>query len=493
MQTYVVVNNPSDFRLKIPGVEVLSARAYLSDLELAKKTRVKVYNLCRSYGYQKAGYYVSLLAAARKHKALPDITTIQDLKTSSIVKLRSGDLEKIIGDTLKDESSKEISLDFYFGRNEHHQYDALGTQLFSIFQVPLVRVNLVKTSDTWLIHSITLLSIDDITGPDRQFFETVAQGYFEERLAQSRKKSGYHLAILYDPQEKEPPSNPEALQKFIEAAREKGIEAQLITRKDFSRLADFDALFIRETTNVNHHTYRFARKAKVEGLVVVDDPESIMKCSNKVYLAELLRCNGVPMPETFIITKDNQDEIPLHLDFPLILKQPDSAFSVGVEKVKSLEEYNEIITNLLQKSDMVIAQAFMPTDYDWRIGVFDGKPVYACKYYMAKGHWQIYNWERENKNNEQSGDFETLRIEEVPHAVMAAALSATRLIGRGLYGVDLKEINGYPYVIEVNDNPNLDAGIEDKVLGDKLYTRIIDVFYQRITRLRAKSRPAGIL
>jgi glutathione synthase/RimK-type ligase-like ATP-grasp enzyme len=29
---------------------------------------------------------------------------------------------------------------------------------------------------------------------------------------------------------------------------------------------------------------------------------------------------------------------------------------------------------------------------------------------------------------------------------------------KGLYGVDLKQVNGKIYVVEVNDNPSTDAG-----------------------------------
>ena len=86
------------------------------------------------------------------------------------------------------------------------------------------------------------------------------------------------------------PSNERALEKFEKAAERMGHRrCELITATISRRLAEFDALFIRETTSVNHHTYRFARRAAAEGLVVIDDPESIVRCTNKVYLAELLR------------------------------------------------------------------------------------------------------------------------------------------------------------------------------------------------------------
>ena len=83
----------------------------------------------------------------------------------------------------------------------------------------------------------------------------------------------------------------------------------LITRDDYSRVAEFDALFIRATTRVNHYTYRFARRASAEGLVVIDDPHSIIRCSNKVFLAEGLARLKIPTPATLIVHKDNVDAI----------------------------------------------------------------------------------------------------------------------------------------------------------------------------------------
>ena len=61
-----------------------------------------------------------------------------------------------------------------------------------------------------------------------------------------------------------------------------GFNCEFITKNDINRIAEFDGLFIRETTAVNHHTFRFAQRAISEGLVVMDDPDSILKCTYKV-------------------------------------------------------------------------------------------------------------------------------------------------------------------------------------------------------------------
>ena len=63
---------------------------------------------------------------------------------------------------------------------------------------------------------------------------------------------------------------------------------------------------------------------------------------------------------------------------------------------------------------------------------------------------------------------------------VAIALKAANLIGNGLYGVDVKESDGQFYIVEVNDNPNLDSGQEDAVLRDELYRRIMESFVRRI-------------
>jgi glutathione synthase/RimK-type ligase-like ATP-grasp enzyme len=64
--------------------------------------------------------------------------------------------------------------------------------------------------------------------------------------------------------------------------------------------------------------------------------------------------------------------------------------------------------------------------------------------------------------------------------VIAAALEAARAIGAGLYGVDIKETCGQVAVIEVNDNPNLEHGVEDLVAKDELWSRLLQWFIKRI-------------
>jgi glutathione synthase/RimK-type ligase-like ATP-grasp enzyme len=133
---------------------------------------------------------------------------------------------------------------------------------------------------------------------------------------------------------------------------------------------------------------------------------------------------------------------------------------------------------MLEKSDLIIAQEFLPTEFDWRVGIIDREPLYVCKYFMAPKHWQIIKNEKEGGRS--YGRSENVAVEDAPPKVLRTALRAAGLIGDGLYGVDLKTSGSNCYVIEVNDNPSIEAGLEDGVLKDELYTRIMKVFLKRI-------------
>jgi glutathione synthase/RimK-type ligase-like ATP-grasp enzyme len=272
----------------------------------------------------------------------------------------------------------------------------------------------------------------------------------------------------------------------VRAATDLGLQPTFITRADQARLGEFDALFIRETTCVNHHTYRFARRAAAEGMVVVDDPVSIARCTNKVFLAERLGRNRIPIPRTLIVNRENAHTIADSVGLPCVLKLPDGAFSRGVVKADTEEEAGREATRFLAASDLVLAQPFLPTPFDWRVGILDRKPLYVCKYHMAPRHWQIIRHDGRGKRRE--GRVETLAVEDAPPRVVRTALRAANLIGDGFYGVDLKQVGNKVYVIEVNDNPSIDGGYEDARLGDALYRRVMEVF---LARLRARKGEAG--
>jgi glutathione synthase/RimK-type ligase-like ATP-grasp enzyme len=213
-------------------------------------------------------------------------------------------------------------------------------------------------------------------------------------------------------------------------------------------------------------------------LVLLDDPESILRCTNKAYLAYLLNRAKVRTPRTHIVHKEYRPDLAAILGLPLVLKKPDGSFSKGVRKCSTQKELEEVLEQMFEASDLLLTQEFMPIDFDWRIGILNGKVLFACRYFMSKGHWQIYN--RAARQDDKIGPYDCVPLSKVPSFVIHTALKAAHQIGDGLYGVDIKELDGKAYVIEVNDNSNIDPNIEDQLLGAELYLSIIRTFKERL-------------
>jgi len=192
------------------------------------------------------------------------------------------------------------------------------------------------------------------------------------------------------------------------------------------------------------------------------------------------------MPRSLIVHRDNVEQIVATLRFPCIVKLPDSAFSRGVAKVESRGQLDDVLEAFFEQSELVVAQEWVPTDFDWRVGVLDGRALFVCKYMMAPGHWQVIKRE---PGKHVEGKTISLTIGETPEIVIKTAVHAASVIGDGLYGVDLKQVGEHCYVIEVNDNPNIDAGNEDGVLKDALYREVLGVFLRRI---REHAKPVEV-
>lgn len=427
---------------------------------------------------------VALTAGRAKLEASGGINegTLRNIAETGVDYISIGTLTKDVRAAHPYGSTDGFTLTLYFGRTDIEPLQDLARQLFEAFPCPLLLVEF-KRNRTWHIEGIKPGAIHKLREDQEDLFANALDSFSRQiwRKPRSRKPFRYDLAILHDPGEAFPPSDAKALKNFVRVGRSLGIDVDLIERKDYSRIAEYDALFIRETTNVADHTYRFAKKAESEGLVVMDDPVSILRCTNKVYLADLLRSHKLGMPATEILYKENPQELEKvgeRLGFPLVLKIPDGSFSRGVIKVEDQEQLLAASAELFERSVLILAQEFFYTEYDWRIGVLNRKPIFACQYFMSKGHWQIYDHSPDAE--EVSGDFRTMPVHEAPRKVVELAVKTANLIGDGLYGVDLKQAGDKVVVIEVNDNPNIDCGVEDVYLGDDLYKLVLEEFVRRL-------------
>ena len=104
-------------------------------------------------------------------------------------------------------------------------------------------------------------------------------------------------------------------------------------------------------------------------------------------------------------------------------------------------------------------------------------PIYAVHGIAIKGYDPVAYF---TEGKPVEGRSVTLAVGEAPAELLKIALKAANLIGDGFYGVDLKQVGERYYVVEVNDNPSVDAGVEDEVLRDALYREIMGTIVRRI-------------
>ncbi len=483
MQKYIIVTDKAERLAENSDWAVVSPGEFIRhefSSDLTRKQKPKVINLCNNFDYLGQGYYVSLLAEARGLRCIPGVSSVIALNWKRNYDFALPELNDLMKKHFHEPGQEPLKRTYttYFGRHENPSIEPLARRLFDLFRFPVISFEIKYVNGKkWVIEKIEAEPYGNIPEDRLKVFNQALKNFTGsawKSQAQGKKPEKYWIAILHDPQEKMPPSSKTALKNFIRVGKKMGLWVELITKQDYASLLEFDALFIRETTAINNHTYRFASKAEQEDIPSIDDTKSIIRCCNKVYLHELLSYRRVPVPHTDIIDKRNVASVAATVEFPCVIKIPDGSFSRGIEKVVDAEEFKTKAQEMLKKSDVILCQEFVESEYDWRIGVLNGEVLFGIQYYMAKGHWQIYNHKAVTKKL-QSGDHRCVPVKKIPKEVISHALNAAKWIGNGLYGVDLKQTkDGRIVVIEVNDNPNIDHDVEAEILGDEIYQKILE-------------------
>jgi len=266
-----------------------------------------------------------------------------------------------------------------------------------------------------------------------------------------------------------------ALTNFRIAANKLGHQLDFIFRPEVQSIPRYDAVFIRALTDPLNMSFVAARLAELNGLRSIDDAASILICCDKVNMYQHMQRRGVPMPETrFLdsheVTPENARELFEAMGSPLVLKAPNSSFSAYVDRVSDAESFVKVGKRFLRRADRVVVQQYIPSTFDWRVTTLAGQVLFVCKYVMQPKHWKIQSIE---EGRTVYATVVAVAPSVVKPKLIDVALSAARAVGDGLYGVDIKEVGDEYFVIEVNDNPNIDAGEEDRS-NPEVYNCIIN-------------------
>jgi glutathione synthase/RimK-type ligase-like ATP-grasp enzyme len=266
-----------------------------------------------------------------------------------------------------------------------------------------------------------------------------------------------------------------ALMRLGQMAQRLGHRLDVLFRPDLYKIPQYHALLIRTLTDPMNSTYVASRLAQLHGLRVIDDPESIMICCDKVHMYRCLLSRGVSVPETVFLSEadltlqkgaDLLDE----MGRPLVLQAPNSSFSLYVERVSLSRDFVHVGKRFLRRADRVVAQQYVASEFDWRVGVLNGEVLYVCQYLIPKRRWKILTYTEAGRVI--TGRVRRYDMAKVDPKLLQTALQAAAAIGNGLYGMDIKQVGDSYFVIELNDNPTIAEAEEDQK-APRLYERLI--------------------
>jgi hypothetical protein len=356
----IVVSHRADLP-ELPAVDVITADRYLSGEEQREKD-VTVVNLCRSYRYRTKGYYVSLLADARGHTALPPVEAIEvlgepfalfrvlheagiptldlpDLRSRkrahasargreggggrSPTQARGRSDGKPQGATSPSEAAEALA---YFGQCSDARFRAAAQAAYREWPAPVLRLEFVLEEGDWKVAQVVAVPLSQLNAEDR--LPLVAALEDQKSVARRGSPTPHSaarasIAVLFDEGEAFAPSSPETLDRLERVAARLNVFVQRIGLDEIHRLAEYDALFIRSLTGVREPAFQFALRAEMLDMPVIDDSQSIIRCSNKVFLDELLRREDIATPRTMVSTSRTPWEQLVELGLPIVIKLPD--------------------------------------------------------------------------------------------------------------------------------------------------------------------------
>ena len=203
---------------------VLTASEYLKNKDLSESSKL-VINLSNDYSYNSEGYYCSLLGLARGHKIIPSVDIINKLQTGTGVRMDLN-LQKICYQWIQKNNIQDDIwyMNIYLGTCAEKGLEKIARFIFDNYPSPLLRVGF-NTRQRNQIESVKSIGLNELSEEEQTQFANALDNFSKKvwRAPRTTKTFRYNLAILYDPEEKFPPSNKRALTKFLDIAKKMNV------------------------------------------------------------------------------------------------------------------------------------------------------------------------------------------------------------------------------------------------------------------------------
>jgi len=244
----------------------------------------------------------------------------------------------------------------------------------------------------------------------------------------------------------------------------------------------FDAIIPRIGASITFYGTAMVRQFEMMGTFSVNESVSISRSRDKLRSLQLMSRAGVGLPRTGFANKSTniKDLIKTVGGAPLVIKLLEGTQGIGVVLADNNKSAESIVEAFMGLKANILVQEFIKEagGADLRCFVIGNRVVAAMKRQGAEGEF------RSNLHRGGSATLIKLSKEE-----RATAVSAAKVMGLGVCGVDLLQSNNGPVVMEVNSTPGLE-GIETTT-GKDVAGLIFDYIEKNAKPFKTKTRGKG--
>lgn len=217
-------------------------------------------------------------------------------------------------------------------------------------------------------------------------------------------------------------------------------------------LTNLDAVITRIKPSVTFYGCALARQFESMGVHTTNTSDSVTKSRDKLFSLQLMLKSGINIPTTGFANSpmDTGDLIEMVGGAPLIVKLLEGTQGRGVVLAETRKAAESVINAFKSLRANLLVQEFIKEaeGKDLRCFVIDGKVVASIQRTAAPGEFRA--------NIHQGG---TASVVKITPEERKLAVTAAKVLGLNIAGVDIIRSKNGPLLLEVNSSPGLE-GIE---------------------------------
>ena len=248
------------------------------------------------------------------------------------------------------------------------------------------------------------------------------------------------------------------------------------------KLTGYDAVIPRIGASVTFFGTAVLRQFEMMGVYPVNESVAITRSRDKLRSLQLLARKGVGLPVTVFAHRTGKPEELLNIigGAPVVIKLLEGTQGIGVVLGETPNAAESIIQAFGGVKTNILVQEFIKEagGEDIRCLVVGGKVVASM---IRKGREGDFR-----SNLHRGGSAKSIKITP---AERSTAVSAAKIMGLNVCGVDMLRANHGPVVMEVNSSPGLE-GVE-KATGIDVAGKIIEFIEKNAKPNRTKTKGKG--